>query len=78
MMAAEWGQTVVPSPLLYSSTKKSPDHPSRLFRRGNDGMNLAVHVSAPRELGLPLCTGIKEARQIFLTGRAGCAVKQSQ
>jgi hypothetical protein len=38
-------------------------------------MNLAVHMSAPRELRLPLCMGIKEARQIFLTGHAGRAVK---
>jgi hypothetical protein len=41
-------------------------------------VNLAVHVSAPRELRLPLRTGIEEVRQIFLTGRAGRAVKQSQ
>jgi hypothetical protein len=41
-------------------------------------VNLAVHVSAPRKLRLPLCTGIEEARQIFLTSRAGHAVKQSQ
>jgi hypothetical protein len=58
--------------------EKSPDHPGRLSRRGNDGVNLAVHVLAPRELRLPLRTGIEEARQIFLTGRAGRAVKQSQ
>jgi hypothetical protein len=41
-------------------------------------MNLAIHVSAPRELRLPLHTGIEEVRQIFLTGYAGHAVKQSQ
>jgi hypothetical protein len=58
--------------------EKSPNHPGRLFRRGNDGLNLAVHVSAARELRLPLHTGIEEARQIFLIGRAGRVVKQSQ
>jgi hypothetical protein len=65
MTAADWGKTVVPFLLLYSSTEKSPDHLSRLSRRGNGGVHLAVDVSAPCELRLPLRTGIEEARQIF-------------
>jgi hypothetical protein len=35
-------------------------------------------MSAPRELWCPLRTRIEEAWQIFLTGRAGRAVKWSQ
>jgi hypothetical protein len=72
------GHTVVLLSLLYPSVVKSPAHPSHLFQRGNGNVDLAIHVSAPRELRLPLCTGIEEARHIFLTGRAGHAVKQSQ
>jgi hypothetical protein len=72
------GQTVVLFSLLYPSMVKSPIHPSRLFRSGNGGVDLALHVLAPRELRLPLRAIIEEMRRIFLTERVGCAVKQSQ
>jgi hypothetical protein len=41
-------------------------------------VNSTVHVLAPRELWRPLRTGIEEAWWIFLTRRAGRAVKWSQ
>jgi hypothetical protein len=64
--------------LLLFCHGKTLDHLSRPLRRGNGSMNLVVHMSAPRDLWHPLCTEIEEARQIFLTGRAGRAVKRSQ
>jgi hypothetical protein len=72
------GQTVVLFSLLYPSMVKSPIHLSRLFRRGNGGVDLAIHMSAPRVLRLPLRMRIEEAWRIFLTGCAGHAVKLSQ
>jgi hypothetical protein len=61
------GQTVVLFSLLYPSIKKSPVHPSRLFQRGNNGVDLAIHILALRELRLPLRVIIEEERWIFLT-----------
>jgi hypothetical protein len=72
------GQTCVLFSLLYPKTVKSPIHPSHLFRRGNGGVDLALHVSAPRELRLPLRARIEETRWIFLTGHVGHGVKWSQ
>jgi hypothetical protein len=72
------GQTFLPFSLLYPGVVKSPAHPSRLFRRRNGVVDQAIHMSAPQELRLPLCTGIEEAQRIFLTGCAGRAVKQSR
>jgi hypothetical protein len=72
------GQTFAPFSFLYPAVVKSLAHPSRLFRRGNGSVDLAIHVSAPRELRLLLCMGIEVARWIFLTGCAGRAVKWSQ
>jgi hypothetical protein len=72
------GQTVVFFYLLYASMVKSPVHPSHLFQRGKGGVDLAIHVSASRELRLPLHARIEEVWQIFLTGHVGCAIKQSQ
>jgi hypothetical protein len=55
------GQTVVLFSLPYPSMVKSPVHPSCLFQRGNGGVDLTIHVSAPRELRLPLRARIEEA-----------------
>jgi hypothetical protein len=77
-MVAEWGKQLFPLSSFIPSQKKSSDHLSRSLRSGSGSVNLAVHVSAPRELWHPLRTGIEEARQIFLIRRAGHAVKQSQ
>jgi hypothetical protein len=45
---------------------------------GSGGVDLAVHVSAPRAPRLPLCTVIEETWQTFFTKCAGRAVKYGQ
>jgi hypothetical protein len=60
---------------LYPSTVNPSSHLSHLSRRWNDGIDLAFHMSAPRELRPPLRTRIEEMRRVFLTRRGGRAVK---
>jgi hypothetical protein len=46
---------------------KSLVHPSRTLRRGSGGVDLAIHVSAPRALRPPLRTVIEETWWTFFT-----------
>jgi hypothetical protein len=75
MTMVEWGKQLSFFP-IYPSMVNLLSHLSHLFRKGNSSVDLALHVSAPRVP--PLRMRIEETRRIFLTGRMGRAVKQSQ
>jgi hypothetical protein len=59
-------------------SEKSLIHPGRTLRSKSGGVNLAIHVSAPRELQPPLRTMLEEARQTLFHPSAGHAVKYGQ
>jgi hypothetical protein len=79
MTAAEWGKQLLPlRHFLLSHHWKLLVHPSRTLRRGSGGMDLAIHVSAPRVPQPPLRTVIEETWWTFFTQRAGRAVIYGQ
>jgi hypothetical protein len=78
MTTVEWGKQLLLLCHFYPTTRKLLVHPSRTLRRGSGGVDLAIHVSAPRPLRLPLHTVIEETWRTFLTQRAGRAVKYGQ
>jgi hypothetical protein len=53
-------------------------HSSRTLRRGSDGVDLVVHMSAPRAPRPPLRMVIEETWQTFFTKHAGRAVQYGQ
>jgi hypothetical protein len=78
MTATELGKSLLSLGFLLSHHGKLLVHPSRTLWRGSGGVDLAVHVSAPRASRPPLRTVIEEAWQTFFTQHAGRAVKYGQ
>jgi hypothetical protein len=79
MAVAEWGKQLLPlGNFLLSHHGKSLVHPSRTLRRGSSGVDLAIHVLAPRTPRPPLRAVIEETWRTFFTKRMGCAVKYGQ